>query len=267
MHERVAVGVGRRHVVEHDGFAVQEEVARGREEGVHRQRAGRCVRVGLDRGGHHAVVGILVAHHARRLRSAGAELHQRLIAAGVIAVQVRVDDGVDWFVRQRADGREQLRRHRRGPGVHEQHAIVTNLDRHVAGTAREQVHVLLHAHDADVSAGRVGGRTNRRLRGSSRRALRGHEHQSARCDREREQRRPPAVARWAQLGLPPKPEAKEVFIARMARGSRRSPCSCRIARICPWVCRPPSSSGTRDTASRRHRVSLRSAARTTRRTP
>ena len=93
----------------------------------------------------HAPHDALVRDDVQRLERVGRRARERDVAAGVIRVQVRVDQKPDRPLRQLADLRHQRVRGRGRPGVHEQHAVLSDLDRDVSAGAEDGVHVLLHA--------------------------------------------------------------------------------------------------------------------------
>ena len=68
----------------------------------------------------------------------------------MIAVDVRVDDVADRALRQRADRRQDLVRQRRVLRVHDEDAVVADLDRDVAAGADEHVDVALRRLDVDL---------------------------------------------------------------------------------------------------------------------
>ena len=73
-----------------------------------------------------------------------------LVAADVIRVDVRVDDVADRPLRERADRREDLVRHRRVLRVHDQHAVGADLHGDVAAGADQHVDVALRRLHVDL---------------------------------------------------------------------------------------------------------------------
>ena len=86
-----------------------------------------------------------------------AGLGDRLVAADVIAMKVRVDDVADRLVAQRADRRQQLVAHVGELRVDDHHAVVADLDRRVAAGADQHVDAAADGHDVDLDAGRRDG--------------------------------------------------------------------------------------------------------------
>ena len=85
--------------------------------------------------------------------AAGADaagLGDRLVAADVIAVHVRVDDVADRRVADRADGGEDLRAERRELRVDDHDAFGADVDGRVAAGADEHVDVVAHLDGVDL---------------------------------------------------------------------------------------------------------------------
>jgi hypothetical protein len=90
-----------------------------------------------------------VRHDANWLGGACASLlDERLVAACVIVVDVRVDDRVNRLGGQRPDRRDHLWRYGGGCCIHEQHAVLANLDSDVHATHYEHVHITLDMQQA-----------------------------------------------------------------------------------------------------------------------
>src|SRR5262249_31425616 len=135
-----------------DGLAVEEQLFLLADVRVGRPR-GRRIRRRLPGRRAHAGQHVLVRDDpgadagARADVATGdraAQLADRVVAAHVIRVRARVDDVANRLVGQATDRRHDLVGVRRGPGVHEQDAIVADLERDVAAGSNEHVDVALH---------------------------------------------------------------------------------------------------------------------------
>ena len=127
-----------------------------------------------------------------------AGLGNRLVAADVVGVHVRVHHVADRFGADRLDGVDELGAERRELGVHHHHALAAHLDRGVAAGADEHVDVAAHRLHVDLDVVEV-------LRGSRCRTLRLGAQAAA--DRERRAggekdastTMPRPLARWGML--------------------------------------------------------------------
>ncbi len=133
VHDRVAVRVRVLDVHDVDGVAVQME-RRSRRESHYRSRRNGARRDLLIEGGHE-LLGAHPHEHVVVRDDHGAGFAQRLVAAGMVAVPVRVDDVLDVAAAGGADRGEDLGVQRCVLGVDEHGAVGTGRQRHVAAFA------------------------------------------------------------------------------------------------------------------------------------
>ena len=133
----VRLGVRIRQVRELQVFVVEVQRRRVRERD-HRQRFARARRDGRVGGGIHLRSPEALAHvFVRDDDRAG--LAEGIVAAGVIAMQVRVDHEVHRLVREHRDGGADLRRHVGELIVDDGGAVDAHREPHVAAASHEHV--------------------------------------------------------------------------------------------------------------------------------
>ena len=143
-------------VIDHHRLTIEEEVLgrcvvgvvdRQRDDGVQAKAAARPAG---RRRRDHSLLHRLMRHDANGLRRAGAPLlDERLVAAGVIGVDVRVDDRVNRLGGQRPNRRNHLWCDCSRRRIHQQHAIVANLHGDVHAVDHQHVHAALDVQQAD----------------------------------------------------------------------------------------------------------------------
>ena len=173
--DHVAIGVGRRLIQQLDRLAVQIQLLLL----IKKRIAGpqpAVERLFFAKGPAHAKQHVLVRVHDRVAASParGSSTdepsggRERLIAADVIRMDVRVDDGANRLVGNRFDGRNDLVAGAGQTGIDQQGTLLADLHRDVAAGAEDRIHVILHAQDFECPR---RWRKRRRARWRRRRAL------------------------------------------------------------------------------------------------